>query len=273
VFLDFLDDVFLLNFSLETPERILDRFAVLNADFGHLQHPLSVENRPIIIPEPPAESQTLCYTSRPMARCSLCSEHPAKRFCPAKETRICASCCGSKREVEIDCPSSCYYLVAGRAYEGDQRVPDPELVLHVQRLGERFVDRRSHILSAVCSAIVEERISSPWLVDTDVIEAFKSLNTTMKTLASGIYYETLPESSVQASLFRRLKTLFDEFMQPQMSENMLKASDVVDVLNFLTVSATLNANSRPRSRQYLDFLNSMAPPKSAERQTGNLIIP
>ena len=208
-----------------------------------------------------------------MARCSLCSEHPAKRYCPAKEVRICASCCGSKREVEIDCPSSCYYLIAGRAYEGDQRIPDPDLVLLVQRLGERFVDRQSHILSAVCSEIVEERKSSSWLTDTDVIETFKSLIATMKTLASGIYYETLPESSVQASLFRRLKRLFDEFMQPQMSEKMLKPTDVIDVLSFLSVSATLNANSRPRSRQYLDFLNSMAPQNSPERQTGNLIIP
>ncbi len=30
VFLDFLDDVFLLDFSFETPQRIFDRFTILN---------------------------------------------------------------------------------------------------------------------------------------------------------------------------------------------------------------------------------------------------
>jgi hypothetical protein len=38
VFLDFLDDVFLLNFSLEAAESILDRLALLNSDIGHCVH-------------------------------------------------------------------------------------------------------------------------------------------------------------------------------------------------------------------------------------------
>ena len=39
VFLHFLDDVFLLNLTLETPQRILDRLPVLNADFGQPNTP------------------------------------------------------------------------------------------------------------------------------------------------------------------------------------------------------------------------------------------
>ena len=42
VFLDFLNDVFLLNFAFETPERIFDGFAFLNADFSQSIHPPSV---------------------------------------------------------------------------------------------------------------------------------------------------------------------------------------------------------------------------------------
>jgi hypothetical protein len=121
--------------------------------------------------------------------------------------------------------------------------------------------------------VIEEWKSAPWLVDTDVIEAFKSLTATMNTLASGIYYETLPESSVQASLCRHLKTLFEELMQPQNSGESLKVSDVIEILKFLTVSATVHANSRPRSRQYLDLLNTMAVQAAPERRTGSLIIP
>jgi len=163
--------------------------------------------------------------------------------------------------------------MAGRAYEDDKRNPDPELAAAVQALDQGFVYRRTPVLNAVCLAVIEERKSAPWLVDTDVIEAFKSLTATMKTLASGIYYETLPESSIQASLCRRLRILFDELMQPQNSADLLKVSDVIEVLNFLTVSATVNANSRPRSRQYLDLLNTMAVQAAPERRTGSLIIP
>jgi hypothetical protein len=60
----------------------------------------------------------------------------------------------------------------------------------------------------------------------------------MKTLSSGIYYEFLPESVVQVSLFHRLKQVFDGFMQPstQGLEQSLKVSDAIDVLIGETVS-------------------------------------
>jgi hypothetical protein len=130
-------------------------------------------------------------------------------------------------------------------------------------------------LNAVFFAICEERTSVPWLLDTDVIEVFKDLAKTMKTLSSGIYYESLPESSVRVALFHRLKKLFDEFMQPQPQtlEQSLKVSDAVDVLTFLTYFATVNSNSRPRSRQYLDLLNNMAEQAAQEKRAGNLIVP
>jgi hypothetical protein len=39
VLLDFLDDVFTLDFSLEAPESILQRLALLNYDFRHAVSP------------------------------------------------------------------------------------------------------------------------------------------------------------------------------------------------------------------------------------------
>jgi hypothetical protein len=210
-----------------------------------------------------------------MARCPLCSERPAKRFCPAKETHICSVCCGSRREVDIDCPSSCHHLQASRFYEGDGRVPDPQLASAVQKFDKTFTYRHNPVLNAICFAICEERTATPWLLDTDVIEVFKDLAKTMKTLSSGIYYESLPESIVGVALFHRLKRLFDDFMQPQpqMLEESLKVSDAIDVLTFLTYFATVNSNKRPRSRQYLDLLSNMADQAAQEKRAGNLILP
>jgi hypothetical protein len=165
--------------------------------------------------------------------------------------------------------------MAGRVYESDRRTPDPQLEAAAQKFDRSFTYRHTPVLNAVCLAIYEERKAAPWLLDTDVIEVFKDLAKTMKTLSSGIYYESLPESVVQVSLFHRLKQLLDEFMQPQPQglEQSMKVSDAIDVLTFLTYVATVNSNSRPRSRQYLDLLNSMADQSAQEKRAGNLIVP
>lgn len=165
--------------------------------------------------------------------------------------------------------------MAGRVYESDRRTPDLQLESEVQRFDKSFTYRHTPVLNSVFLAICEERAVAPWLLDTDVIEVFKDLVKTMKTLSSGIYYESLPESVIQVSLFHRLKHLIDGFLQPQPQglEQSLKVSDVIDVLTFLTYVATVNSNSRPRSRQYLDLLNSMAEQTAPEKRAGNLIVP
>ena len=51
MFLDFLDDIFLLHFALETAQRIFQRFTFLNADFSHLDFtvlPMHVANMAVI---------------------------------------------------------------------------------------------------------------------------------------------------------------------------------------------------------------------------------
>ena len=210
-----------------------------------------------------------------MARCPLCSDRPGKRYCPAKAEQICAVCCGTKREVEIDCPSSCPHLIAGRSYEAEKRIPDAELVQKVEKYSNDFVYRYAPILDEISRSVVQERIESPWLVDNDVIEVYKSLSTTMKTLSSGIYYETLPAGAVRISLFRRLKAQLDELMQPsaQADKRILKVSEAVDVLDFLTFAAQANSSVRPKSRRYLDWLAHMSGLTPAADQPSGLILP
>jgi len=190
-----------------------------------------------------------------MAMCPLCSERAGKRYCPAKDAQICAVCCGSKREIEIDCPSSCTYLKASRSYEAEKPIIDPELAGRIQKYDNDFVNRYHEVLDAVNASVVEERLASPWLVDQDAIEVYKALSATMRTLASGIYYESLPGGAVRLSLFRRLKELLDTLMQPDTSEHrVLKVSEAIDILEFLTFAAQLNSSIRPRSRRYLDWI-------------------
>jgi hypothetical protein len=127
-------------------------------------------------------------------------------------------------------------------------------------------------LNVLTQAIVEERLESSWLVDQDVVEVYKALAATLKTLSSGIYYETLPDGPVRLSLFRRLKTTIDELMAPGGAHDTLKVSDAVAVLDFLLLTATTNSNPRPKSRQYLDWLGQVAGAPVAG-ETARLIMP
>jgi hypothetical protein len=215
------------------------------------------------------------YTAALMASCPLCLERSGKRYCPAKDAQICTLCCGTKREIEIDCPSSCVHLRTARSYEAEKRIPDAELVSKVHKYDDQFLHRFSQILDALSRAVVAERLEAPWLVDNDVIEVYGSLSATMKTLASGIYYETMPEGPHRLALFRRLKAVLDELMQPsgQSDRTSLKISEAVDILDFLTFAAQANSGIRPRSRRYLDWLSEMSGISVKPEQSSGLILP
>ena len=209
-----------------------------------------------------------------MAVCPLCSARPAKRLCPAKDTQICAVCCGTKREIEIDCPSNCSYLRTGRDYEAEKRLPDPELAAKAYTYDEAFLIRFTPVLNLISREIVEERNQSRWLVDNDVIEVLKAVTATLKTLQAGIYYESPPEGPIRMALFRRLKSSMDHLMEPeqQLMERALKVSEAIDITEFLTLSVQSRASIRPRSRQYLDWLATMFGAVSSEERSG-LILP
>src|SRR5262249_16974412 len=60
---------------------------------------------------PPARGIVIDSTSSRGApvSCPICEKRKGARFCPAKGEKICAICCGTEREVTIDCPVHCSY--------------------------------------------------------------------------------------------------------------------------------------------------------------------
>src|SRR6266404_2688408 len=48
--------------------------------------------------------------------CAICEERKEKRFCPEVHGKICPQCCGEQREVTLDCPSDCPYLLQAREH-------------------------------------------------------------------------------------------------------------------------------------------------------------
>lgn len=51
-----------------------------------------------------------------MAKCWLCSNRKAKRYCSPLDKVICPICCATSRLKKIDCNADCHYL-AGAAYQ------------------------------------------------------------------------------------------------------------------------------------------------------------
>jgi hypothetical protein len=145
----------------------------------------------------------------------------------------------------------------------------------VRQFDVRFLEQYHPLLDLLTLAIAEERRNSTWLVDHDVIEVFRALRTTLNTLSSGIYYESLPEGPIRQALFRRLKDIFDELMQvdPAGERPVLKVSEAADVLDFLTVVAQANSSVRPKSRRYLDMISDRFAGRFESQQPTGLIIP
>ena len=210
----------------------------------------------------------------PSKKCPLCGARTGKRHCPAKSATICSVCCGTKREVDIDCPSDCVHLRKGRSYEADRGVqlgPEPSGL----RFDERFLYQHAQLIATVAESVLEERADSPSTVDLDAIEALAALVATFKTLSSGLYYETVPQGSpVAKALFRRMKELLDALMEPPQEEDRraLRVSEAQQVLEFMTQTADFHSNGRPKSRRYLDWLTSMVP-RPNEQEQSRLIVP
>ena len=79
---------------------------------------------------------------------------------------------------------------------------------------------------------------------------------------------------MRLSLFRRLKDLFDELMQPDPSgvRPILKVTEAVDVLDFFTVAAQANSGIRPKSRRYLDWITEKFG-GGLQTQSSGIILP
>jgi hypothetical protein len=88
--------------------------------------------------------------------CPICEKRKPGRFCPAKAEKICAVCCGTEREVTIDCPADCGYLVSARRYEDQhpRALPADTPLLDV-RISSDVVHAHGQFLSAIAFTIAK----------------------------------------------------------------------------------------------------------------------
>lgn len=151
--------------------------------------------------------------------CPVCRHRKAKRACPARE-RICSVCCGTKRLVEIDCPSDCAYLTGAHApsWEGrdsDRKADLRRLAPHLEHLGEDETALVFYLLAGIAQISGRHREAA----DPLWRDAVKALAKTLETRESGLIYEHAAEGLGAQELLRELQAL----VQPPDTEGPIAA--------------------------------------------------
>jgi hypothetical protein len=216
--------------------------------------------------------------------CPICEKRKAARFCPAKGEKICAVCCGTEREVSIDCPSDCSYLISAHRYEDQHQrsLPEDTPLLEV-KVSQDVIYAHQNVLSGLAFTAAKFSAAHPATSDSDVLAALQALAETYKTLGSGIYYEKPPDAPLPRELYATFAAFLNESKQ-QSGERTgssafagaapVKDSEIFSLLVFLYRMGLLRTNGRPRARRYIEFLRGQfAAAPELKREESRIIVP
>jgi hypothetical protein len=216
--------------------------------------------------------------------------------------RICPQCCGEQREVTLDCPSECPYLLQARqqsrqqarqqarehataashnhnerpgpldreAWFRDLEIPDVEIT-------EQFLYEREELILGLSFALVKsaraERsldglsLADRPLMDRDLIAALSSLAKSYQTLVnSSLIYEPQTSNLAHQSIAREVESMVREFREAEekhLGYNRLRDADVLKALVFLLRMGLGRTSGRPKSRAFVDFLFAQFPEKNS----------
>jgi len=214
--------------------------------------------------------------------CALCETRKEKRFCPAVHGRICPQCCGEQREVTLDCPSDCPYLMQARQHEkprpADQIEP-AALFLQVE-VSDQFMYEKEHLLMGLTYALAKAARSDRSLHDQDLISALAMLAQSYeRRLNSGLHYERPLAGESQRRVATEVETMVKEYREAEhkhVGYSSLRDSEVLKALVFLLRLAHGRTSGRPRSRVLVEFLFTQFPEKESAvvtpQEAGSRII-
>ena len=152
------------------------------------------------------------YTILVYMNCPLCGARRARRSCPALGQVICPVCCGTKRLVEIPCPSDCGYLASAREHPASMVVRQQHRdVAFVTNAIRDLSDRQAELFFLLATTLAQHQPEALQpLIDDDVVEAMTALAGTFETSSRGVIYEHRPASLPAERLVTALKPVVAE---------------------------------------------------------------
>jgi len=210
--------------------------------------------------------------------CPICDKRRPERFCPAKGEKICAVCCGTEREVTLDCPSDCAYLISARRYEEEHRKPlaESEIPFPDVLFSPDVIYEHQPFVTGLGFTIVKFAAAERDLVDRNVLEALTALAETYRTLASGIYYEKTPTAPLPNRLYAAFGVFVQDYRKQEAAQpgfRTVKDVEILYALVFLSRMARSRAGERPRARRFIDFLRAQFPAEQQAQQAESRIVP
>lgn len=215
--------------------------------------------------------------------CSLCEKRKEKRFCPALHERICPQCCGEQREVTLDCPSSCPYLLQAREHEKPRPIEDldPTLIFPQVQISERFVYEHEHLIAGLTFAMAKAIRANHRLTDNQIFAALAALARSYETLInSGLHYDMPLAGLGQQALVSEIQQIIKEYRETEQKHIgyvRLHDSEVLQGLVFLLRMGLSRSSGRPKSRAFSDFVLGAFPeqssPAGASTAASSIILP
>lgn len=214
--------------------------------------------------------------------CVICEVRKEKRFCPAVHGRICPQCCGEQREVTLDCPSDCVYLIQAREHDkprpADQIEP-AALFLQVE-VSDQFMYEKEHLLMGLTYALAKSARADRSVHDQDLIASLAMLAKSYeRRINSGLHYEQPLTSDSQRRAAIEVENMIKEYREAEQKHvgySSLKDSEVLKGLVFLLRLANGRTSGRPKSRTFVEFLFAQFPEKDSTvltaEETGSRII-
>jgi hypothetical protein len=201
-----------------------------------------------------------------MKKCPSCGVRTAKRQCPALAASICPTCCGTKRQKEIECPPGCPYLSSAREHPAaairKERERDVAVLLpFIQDLTER----QQQLFFLLHSAILTHQPAVPVaLADIDVAEAAGATAATIETARKGVIYEHKPQSLTAQKLATELAAIPEELRKEGAT---IYEGEFVGVLRAIERAARAPA-AGDGERSYLALVGRLIGPRSGGRDAG-----
>jgi len=176
---------------------------------------------------------------------------------------ICTQCCGTEREVTLDCPLDCEHLIESRKHEKPSEIQPGDVPHPDVRVTESFVESHGPLFQVAGSALLDGALSTSGAVDSDVREALESLIKTYKTLDSGLIYESRPSNPYAEAIRQRVSAAIQEFNErvyQQTGVHSVRDADWMRALVFFARVERTRNNGRRRGKAFLTILwDSHAP--------------
>jgi hypothetical protein len=187
--------------------------------------------------------------------------------------------CGTGREVTIDCPIDCTYLLAAHRWEeaNPKSIQKSNLPFEDGSFPADLIHTRQAVRMGLGFAVLLYFLEQHGLNDADVFEATEAMAETYRTLLSGIHYEKPPGGAVAAGLYAAIAKFIEDEKKHEAGhpENPpLKDSEIFHLLVFFLRFGRLRSNGRPKTRAFIQFLRAQFPQQiGLNKEEPRIILP